>query len=98
MARTQNLEKTIKEIGKMSQRIKRNMERQLPVLNEQIDNLIRNRSKSTKQIEFLLDQLLDYGFLGIGKQEFQKLNNYYATINKKNAQFYHRYYREIQED
>jgi len=70
----------------------------LVYIREDIDDIINNNITSEKKIEGLLDRLLDCCCLGIGEDEFKRLNNYYAAINKENADFYQRSYQEIVEE
>lgn len=70
--------------------LKGKIEDSLPSIRESIDIIISNNITTCLVIERLLDQILDYTSLGLGEEEFRKLNQYYATINKENATFYER--------
>lgn len=80
--------KTNYEIIKAIENLKKKIEEIMPSVNQSIDTIIGNDITSCLVIERLLDQLLDYTSLGLGEEEFRKLNKYYATINKENASFY----------
>ncbi len=68
--------------------LKDKIEETMPSVKGSIDIVISNNITSSLIIERLLDQLLNYASLGIGEEEFRRLNQYYATINKENASFY----------
>lgn len=72
------------KIGK----IKSQMEENLPIISSEIEELIGKKEQSVSRIERLLDTLLDYTQLGVGEEEFKRLNDYYATLNPLNAKFY----------
>lgn len=76
-------------------KIKKKAEASLPVLQHQIDEIIQQREQNPHKIEQILDILLDYGQIGVGKKEFKRLNKYYTSFNIKNAQFYKQSYTEI---
>ena len=69
----------------------------LPIIDLQIENIIKNKIQNSPQIEKILDTLLDYGYLGVGKKEFDKLNSYYSSFNPDDAKAYERFYKEIGE-
>ncbi|MDP3989963.1 MAG: hypothetical protein Q8Q01_02035 [archaeon] len=86
------------EIVRMAKIIKKRMEKNIPYINDEIRAVIENRNQGVHRIEELLDILLDYGQLGVGKPEFNKLNSYYASFNPANAKVYANYYKELNED
>lgn len=65
------------------------------MLEDEIDIIIRNQDKSLQRIERVLDTLLSCLYMGIGEVQFNRLNSYYATFNKKNAGKYAKFYHEI---
>ncbi|MBU0470139.1 MAG: hypothetical protein KKA62_01515 [Nanoarchaeota archaeon] len=75
--------------------IKKQAEENLTSINVEIDDLIKNKIQSVDRIEYLLDTLLDYGYLSVGEQEFKRLNSYYASFNPINAKIYDSFYEEI---
>ncbi|MEK6940047.1 MAG: hypothetical protein AABX31_04935 [Nanoarchaeota archaeon] len=87
-----------KEIRKLFAKAHYAGRKNLVYLREDIGNIIQNNITSEKKIEGLLDQLLDCLYLGIGEEEFKKLNRYYTTINKDHATFYQRSYQDIVEE
>jgi len=78
--------------------VKNNIEEALPLIDNEIQYIIRNKNQSSQTIEKILDTLLDYGQLGIGAEEFKKLNNYYASFNPTDAKYYTDSYKELYED
>jgi len=67
---------------------------EMPHIRQNIEKIITNHINSKKQIENLLDTLLDMLPMGYGKREFKMLNNYYFTISKRNSRAYSRFYEE----
>ena len=85
----------LKDIVLISKRLKAQMEKNLPFIISEIDSIIINKDKSVKRIETLLDILLDYSQMDLGKKEFNRLNSYYASFNKENAEAYKQFYKEF---
>jgi len=75
--------------------IKKKMESNLPLINSEIDTITIKKDRTVKRIEHLLDTLLNYMYLGVGESEFKKLNRYYESFNKKNADIYNEFYQGI---
>ncbi len=94
MVKNQNYEQIIELIDG----IRKQIETVMPSVNESIESIINNNITSSVAIEQLLDQLLGYASLGFGKQEFKRLNQYYALINKKNAAFYEKEFNILEND
>jgi len=67
----------------------------LPPINFEIDAIIKKNDRTIKKIEEILDALLSYMPLGIGEPEFKKLNKYYKSFNKENADIYNEFYQEL---
>jgi hypothetical protein len=68
----------------------------LPALHAEVDAIITNKERSVSRIENMLDTLLGCTEIGVGTDEFIRLNNYYRTFNRRNARVYDRFYRESQ--
>ena len=94
MAKNQNYEL----IFELIEGIRKQIETVMPPVNESIESIINNNITSSRAIERVLDQLLGYASLGFGKQEFKRLNQYYALINKENAAFYEKEFNKIEND
>lgn len=82
-------------VGSLLEPIKANARQHLSLLQKDIDEIILQKRKAAPPIERILDTLLDYSQLGIGKEEFLRLNAYYATFKPNNAQSYKKYYDEL---
>ena len=78
--------------------LRKQIEEIIPSVRESIDTIINDKITSTAAIEQVLDCLLDFASLGLGEAEFRRLNQYYHRINKKNADFYERQFKEIQRE
>ena len=87
-----------KSIFEMIEGLRKQIEEIMPSVRESIDDIISNKISSAAAIEQVLDQLLDYTTLGFGEQEFKRLNQHYATINKENAAFYEREFKALQNE
>jgi hypothetical protein len=59
-----------------------------PPLQSHVNYILEHKIKSVYDIEHTLDGLLDCMMWGSGKDEFYRLNNYYATIHKKFSEDY----------
>jgi hypothetical protein len=69
----------------------------LPALEAEINALIQTGSKDKNTIENSLDTLLSLIDMGIGKQLFVQLLEYYKTIDAEGAAFYwNEYDKEVE--
>ena len=84
------LELTARAIADMQ----KNSGQRLAVLEAEVDFLIKNKVRGTNRIEYQLDILLDYSFLDEGKRIFDKLIDYYKTVNPAYAQDYIKIFEE----
>jgi len=87
-----------KSLVKQVQKLEKQMKDNLPEIRESIDNIIKGKITSIQIIEKTLDVLLNYVQIGIGVEEFNRLNRYYFTINSENSKQYENYYKEIIEE
>lgn len=87
----------LKHIVDSLKHLQDHMKANLPNLSSEISDIIAREDKSVQRIERLLDTLMDYGQMNIGKNEFERLNGYYSRINKENSLSYERFYKEINE-
>ncbi len=60
----------------------------LPALEAVIDDLIHSGNKDKNTIENTLDTLLSLTDMGVGKELFIRLLEYYKTIDTEGATFY----------
>lgn len=79
----------------MTRDLKKRMESNIPVLEKEIDLIIQNKEKNPKTIEYILDTLLDYMNLGVGEDQFRKLNSYYSSFCSENSAEYDKFYHDI---
>ncbi|MBA3901459.1 MAG: hypothetical protein H0X62_14845 [Bacteroidetes bacterium] len=66
----------------------KSLEQHLPVLEEEIDDIILSETEDKNMIESTLDTLVSLTDLGVGNDLFVKLLEYYKTIDTEGAQFY----------
>ena len=60
----------------------------LPALEQEVNQLIQSKSNDTNSIENTLDTLLSLIDMGMGKDLFIQLLEYYKTIDYDGAAFY----------
>lgn len=84
------IEESFPEINKLRKRV----EEQIPILESEIDLMIKNKINSPRRIENILDTLLSYSPLGFGEEQFKKFNNYYKTVELGFALQYEEWYME----
>lgn len=70
----------------------------MPVIRQEVREIINEKSNSEPRIERALDTLLNYLHWGFGQQEFIELNKYYFSIDKKNAIQYRQMFDEMMDD
>jgi hypothetical protein len=75
--------------------LKKDIEFNIPIIDTEIDSMIKNKEKSSQNIEKMLDTLLDYLSLGVGEDQFIKLNSYYRSICPEYSAEYNGFYQEI---
>jgi len=81
----------LKQIGQILGEVDKNLD----VLDREIDYIIKNEIRDIRRIESLLDIILDYVLWDKGKIQFEKLNNYYSTFREEFSADYRRVYHEI---
>lgn len=67
----------------------------MPVIRQEVREIINKNSNSEPRIERTLDTLLNYLHWGFGQQEFVELNEYYFSIDKENAAQYQQMFDEM---
>jgi hypothetical protein len=70
----------------------------MPVIRQEVREIINHKSNSEPRIERALDTLLNYLHWGFGQQEFIELNDYYFSIDKENAAQYRQMFQEMMDD
>lgn len=77
-----------KEIKELIGEFQESLAQLLPALEQEVDKLIQSKCSDKNIIEITLDTLLSLIDMGIGKDLFIKLLEYYKTIDLKGAVFY----------
>jgi len=77
----QDIKRTITEFQK-------SLNRHLPALEVEINHLIQSKNQDRNTIENTLDTLLSLTDMGVGKELFVKLLEYYKTIDVDGAAFF----------
>ena len=85
------MDELLKRIGS----VKRRIEKIIPNISEEIDSIVDRKIESQNRIESILDQLLDFSMMGVGSEQFERLNKYYSSINAEAAEFYRKQYQEV---
>ncbi|MFC1686941.1 hypothetical protein ACFL0E_01120, partial [Nanoarchaeota archaeon] len=70
------------------------LEENIPSIRREVSDLIGRKITDQQSIEGMLDLLLGFVPWDFGKEEFNKLNTYYSTIDPEAAKDYKRYYEE----
>jgi hypothetical protein len=83
----QSIQNTLKAVKEM-----------MPMIRQEIREIINSRSKSERRIERTLDTLLNYLHWGFGEKEFKELNEYYYTVDKEYAAEYEALFNEMLEE
>lgn len=77
----QNIKQTIETF-------QQTLKQHLPQLEEEINQLIASGNQDKNTIENTLDTMLSLTSMGVGKELFIKLLEYYKTIDAQGAMFY----------
>jgi hypothetical protein len=75
-------------IKKSIEAFRESIQSHLPALEAEVNELIQSASSNKVTIENTLDTLLSITDIGIGKDLFVKLLEYYKTIDAEGAAFY----------
>ena len=84
----------LRSIVEKIKKVQQLMSPRIPTISAEITDIITTKNKDPKKIESLLDQLLNYSMMGIGRREFRKLNSYYKKVDPEAAEFYQKAYHE----
>ncbi len=76
------------DIKKTIEAFQESLQGHLPALEADINDLIHSRNKDKNTIEKTLDTLLSITDMGVGKELFIRLLEYYKTIDAEGASFY----------
>ena len=76
------------DIKKTIEAFQESLKGHLPALEAEINDLIHSGNKDKNTIENTLDTLLSLTYMGVGKELFIRLLEYYKTIDADGASFY----------
>lgn len=85
------------EIKKAIEVFQQSLQAHLPALEAEVNHLIDSKSIHSNIIENTLDTLLSITDMGVGKELFIKLLEYYKTIDDEGAAFYWNEYDKDEE-
>ncbi len=91
----ENKEEAINGIVDMLKKARKDMRANLPLIRDDVEEIITLKSRNGARIEQTLDTLLGCMQMGVGEREFNMLNNYYAGVSKKGYEFYKKEYDEL---
>jgi hypothetical protein len=78
----------LKDIKNIIDAFQQSLHQHLPALETETNHVITSKSANTKTIENILDTLFPLTQMGVGKELFLKLLEYYKTIDAEGAAFY----------
>ena len=90
------MDKSIKKLTDRIALVQKQIKAVLPLVSREIEEIINERIDDSNRIEHLLDKLLDFSMLGVGQEDFHKLNGYYSSIDKTASQFYAEEYLKLE--
>jgi DNA replication initiation complex subunit (GINS family) len=76
------------DIKQMIEGFQASLAQHLPALEAEVNQLIQTKNQDKNTIEYTLDTLLSLTGLGVGKELFVRLLEYYKTIDSEGAAFY----------
>ena len=76
------------DIKQIVEAFQKSLNDHLPALEAEVNDLIESKNQDKNTIENTLDTLLSLNDLGVGKELFLKLLEYYKTIDSEGAAFY----------
>lgn len=82
-------------IGNMIKKTRKEMMGYMPLIREEVEEIITSRDRNGARIEQTLDTLLSCMQMNIGEREFIMLNEYYAGVDKEGYAFYNKEYKNF---
>jgi N-acetylglucosamine kinase-like BadF-type ATPase len=86
----ENIKETIRDF-------QQHLEQQMPAIAAEVNALIANETTDSNTIEHTLDSLLSLTEMGVGKDLYIRLLEYYKTIDAAGADFYWNEYDKEEE-
>jgi hypothetical protein len=90
-------ENTFNQIKDTIEAFQQALQAHLPALENEINAIINTKVQDSNTIEHSLDTLLSLTDMGVGKELFVKLLDYYKTIDAEGAAFYWEEYDKDEE-
>jgi hypothetical protein len=89
------MEELAKNIAALMRQAQLETQKQLTAIEAVVFNIIKTNNTDTWIIEQALDSLLDMQFIGLGKETFLQLLEYYKTLDQEAAKEYWDIFDEI---
>lgn len=89
------MEELSKNIAAAIRQAQADIKKHLPAIEAAVNDIVQTNSTDTKAIEHTLDTLLDLQYIGVGKELFIRLLEYYKTIDPAAAKDYWAFFEEI---
>ena len=93
-----NEKESIKQIVTLIEDLQRQMEAHLPLLQQEVEQIIQTKSTDSKAIEHIFDTLYGYLAHGMGEGLYIQLLQYYKTVDAEGAAFYWDFFEEAMEE
>jgi hypothetical protein len=82
------MDKLVNDIKALIDNFNASLEKHLPALEKEVNQIIDEKCTNNNTIEHLLDSLLSLTMHGIGDALYIKLVDYYKTVDPEGALFY----------
>jgi hypothetical protein len=89
------MEELSKNIAAVIRQAQTGIKKHLPAIEAAVNDIVQTNSTDAKAIEHTLDTLLDLQYIGVGKELFIRLLEYYKTIDPAAAKDYWEFFEEI---
>jgi hypothetical protein len=92
------MDKLVSDIKQLADAFQQSMKVHLPVLEQEVDKIIKRQSRNEKEIEYMLDTLYSLVLSGMDNGLFIKLLDYYKTVNGEAADWYWNEYDKLDDE
>jgi hypothetical protein len=82
------MDKLVNDIKALIDNFNASLEKHLPALEKEVNQIIDEKCTNINTIEHLLDSLLSLTMHGVGDALYIKLVDYYKTVDPEGALFY----------